>query len=454
MLININNSLNFKDNIKIILSLGIDTIKLEIETINTEPERNLFSLIKSVQEYIVITKELNTNSYTIYNNLVINPETGNGTSIGRINGTMVTLYGLNQIDESQVQFQIINSLINNSTYNIRQDDFNIDSYGLPKDRHSCVFKTNVEKFHVKPSEQLKSNNINLSGIGTTVIVIPDDKKHQVLLKQIKRIFKYNKENIKNVIPHYYMKKDPTADTDGRRYKSFKEVNNEISPIGKIFSNVRSKKLTNRRDKSSYLQVKIQNQKHLIKINKLIEEGDYNIDYNPCFDENGNIKDISKKASKRSLIKYYDKLEKYTEKDYPIDLIENHIEEIITKFKNEYISNENEYDDFELQEQNNWQRIEFVNLFEKSLKLTFDENQITFLAEKIHQKTSRLKVRIFNLSQNNHSQLNEYIKHNNNKKPKELYELKPNKNNFVEYQPSVEEIEQTLRDFIKKINSSI
>ncbi len=165
-----------------------------------------------------------------------------------------------------------------------------------------------------------------------------------------------------------------------------------------------------------------------------------------------IIDISLKASKRSLIKHYDKFNRYLSKGYHKEFINEHIEDIITQFKNQYITDENEYDEFELQEQNNWSRTEFVNQFAKSHTLTFEPTQMNFLAYKIEQKTKKLKTRIFNIGQRGKSRLYEYIKLNNAIKPKELYNLEAQKNNFVEYQPTVEEIQQTLVEFMKKINS--
>ncbi len=125
---------------------------------------------------------------------------------------------------------------------------------------------------------------------------------------------------------------------------------------------------------------------------------------------------------------------------------------MTEFKNQYIIDDDEYDVFELQEMNNWSRTEFVSQFTKSDELTFEPTQIQHLAYKINQKTNRLKIRIFNIGQRgNKSRLYEYIKLHNTKTPKELYNLKAVKNNFYEYQPTVEEIYQTLIEFIENIN---
>jgi len=267
--------------------------------------------------------------------------------------------------------------------------------------------------------QLQSDYVNLSGIGTTNIVVPDDKKHKLLVKKIKKIMESNEDNIQYV-----------GATLLSAYKSFK---------------IRDKNHT-------HILFKIQEQKHLEKINKLIHAGDYKIDYNPFF-ENGNVKDISLKGSKRSLIKHYNKFKRYVSKGYTENFIDEHIEDIVTEYKDQYITDENEYDEFELQYMDNWTRTEFVNQLAKSDELTFAPAQIKFLSQKIHQKTNRLKTRIFNIGQRgNKSRLYEYIKLHNAKAPKELYNLEAEKNNFYEYLPSVEEIQQTLNDFIDKVNS--
>ncbi|NOQ30577.1 MAG: hypothetical protein GQ570_05575 [Helicobacteraceae bacterium] len=73
MLININKSLDFKDQLNIIISLGIDTLKIQIQP---DLNKELFSIIKiMMEEYIVITKKGNTNSYIIYDNSIANPDT-------------------------------------------------------------------------------------------------------------------------------------------------------------------------------------------------------------------------------------------------------------------------------------------------------------------------------------------------------------------------------------------
>ena len=420
MLININKSLNFKDQLNIIISLGIDTLKIQIELDKKkEKYEELKSIIKyTMEDYVAITQETASQSHTIYDNSVTNPQTNKGTSIGRMQGDIITLYGLNQIHQNDTAMKILQNLFKNYIYIVRQLDFNIDIFGLAKDRISSVYNTSTDRFHTSPREQLESNYINLSGIGTTNIVIPDDKKHKNLIQKIKVIMKQNKSNIEYV-----------GISILSVYKSFK---------------IREKNHT-------HILFKIQEQKHLEKINRLIKAGDYHIDFNPFFD-NGNHKDISLKASKRSLIKHYDKLNRYLSKGYQEEFISEYIEVLTTQFKNKYISDDVEYDEFELQGQSYWSRTEFVNLFVKSHNLTFKPTQINFLAYKVHQKTKRLKTRLFNIGQRGKSTLYEYIKQNNAIKPKELYNLEAGKNNFVEYQPTVEEIHQTLVEFIEKINS--
>ncbi|MEA3331641.1 MAG: hypothetical protein U9Q29_08120, partial [Campylobacterota bacterium] len=227
----------------------------------------------------------------------------------------------------------------------------------------------------------------------------------------------------------------------------------MSTFGKIINNIKSKDGSVRKKvRSSFIYFKIKEEKHLNKINELINNGSYNVDFNPLA-ENGNDAHIAFKSSQRSLIKHYNKFKKYLSKGYSESFINEHIEEIVTEFKNQYITDENEYDEFELQDMNNWIRTEFVSKFDKSHELTFEPTQIKFLSQKIYQKTNRLKTRIFNIGQRgNKSRLDEYIKLNNTKAPKELYNLEPIKNNFYEYQPSVKEIEQTLDEFVEKINS--
>jgi hypothetical protein len=417
MLININKSLDFKDQLNTIISLGIDTLKIQIIT---DPDKELFSIIKAtMEEYVVITKEITTKGYIIYDNSITNPQTGKGTSVGRITGDMILLYGLNQIHQNETPLKILQNIFTSYTYIIRQLDFNIDVFGLKKDRISCTFNTSINRFHTSPREQLHSEYTQLSGIGTTNIVIPDNRKHKTLVNKIKTILVDNEANIQYVGASVLS-----------TYKTFK---------------IRDKNYT-------HILFRVQEQKHLDKINNLIQAGNYNIDFNPFF-ENGNHKDISLKSSKRSLIKHYNKFTKYISDGYDESIINEHIEDIVTEFKNQYITDEDEYDEFELQELSNWIRTEFVNQFAKSDELTFHPTQIQFLSHKVHQKTDRLKTRIFNIGQRgNKSRLHEYIKLNNTKSPKELYNLKAEKNNFYEYKPSVEDIHQTLVEFINKVHS--
>ena len=358
---------------------------------------------------------------------------------------MIALYGLNQITQCESQLKILQNIFTNYKYIIRQLDFNIDTFGLAKDRISSVYNTSTDRFHVSPREQLKSDYVHLSGIGTTHIIIPDDKKHRPLLSQIKRQIKLDDSQKKAVIQVYH----PVHQSC---YKKYYDKSDEVSAIGKVINNIKSKNgSVSKKVRSSFIHFKIQEEKHLNKINALIKKGSYKTDFNPLA-ENGNDKYISIKGSKRSLIKHYNKLNRYLSNGYDEDFINEHIENIVTEFKNQYITDENEYDEFELQDMNNWVRTEFVNKFDKVDELTLEPTQINFLANKIHQKTKRLKTRLFNIGQRGKSRLHEYIKLNNAKAPKELYNLEAEKNNFVEYQPTDEEIHQTLVEFMKKINS--
>ena len=140
-----------------------------------------------MEDYVVITQETASQSHTIYDNSVTNLQTNKGTSIGRMQGDMITLYGLNQIHQNDTALKILKNLFKNYTYIVRQLDFNIDIFGLDKDRISSVYNTNTDKFHRSPREQLENNYTYLSGIGTTNIVIPDNKKHKNLIQKIKVI---------------------------------------------------------------------------------------------------------------------------------------------------------------------------------------------------------------------------------------------------------------------------
>ena len=429
MLININKNLGFKDNPNIIISLGIDTLKIQIMR---ESNDKLFNIIKNgMEEYITITLEPNTNhSYIIYDNSIINPETNHGTSIGRIASDMITLYGLNQIYKNDTQLKVLHNLFSNYTYEIRQLDFNIDIFGLAKDRISCVNKTLHKRFYTTPREQLKSNYTYLSGIGTTNIIIPNDNNHKSLIKKIKKIINTNEKNTKYGRISNYLK-----------YKTFKEI--KITKFCEQFQ-IKSK--------YAHILFKVQIKKDLDKIFKLIDNGNYKVDYNHLITKD-NHKYISIKTSKRSLIKQYNKISRYEDKGYDSHLIEDFIESKIINFKNQYILDDIEYDKFELQESYNWIRTEFVSQFCKSGLLSFNSTQIEYLSQKIYQKTQKLKTRFFNIGQRGKSRLHEFIKYNNTKEPIELYNLEPVKNNFFEYQPSLEDINKTLHEFIDKVNLS-
>jgi len=235
MLININKSLNFKDELNIIISLGIDTLKIQIELDKRkEKYEELKSIIKfTMEEYVVIEKESNNQSHIIYDNSVTNPQTNNGTSIGRVQRDMITLYGLNQIHQNDTALKILQNLFKNYTYAIRQFDFNIDIFGLAKDRISSVYNTSTDRFHVAPRKQLKSDFINLSGIGTTDIIIPNDKKHKPLLSQIKRQVKLKNSQKKTVIQVYH----PVPQSC---YKKYAKKSNEVSAVVRIINNIKSK----------------------------------------------------------------------------------------------------------------------------------------------------------------------------------------------------------------------
>lgn len=416
MLIDINNNLNFKDELKLIISLGVDTLKLQIII---DYDENIFSFIESsMPDYIVITQEPNGVGHIIYDNSEINPDTLHGTSIGRIYNDMITLYGLNQMHECKSQLQLLKLIFSQYNYIIRQLDFNIDVFGVDKDRISCVYNTNTKRFSVPPREQLQSNYLNLNGIGTTNIAMPINTKHKLLITKIKKILSSNPSNIQYV---------------------------GIS----ILSTYKTYKI---RDKNpTHILFKVQEQNHLKAITKLIDSGDYKIDFNPFF-EKGNHKDIYLKSSKRSLIKHYNKSQRYLSKGYDEMIIDDYIYEVTTAFKESYVSDDDEYDEFELQNPNSWIRTEFVNQFEKIHQLSFHATQIDFLSSKVHQKTKKLKIRLFNIGQRGKSQLHEYIKLNNAKTPKEIYTLEAKKNNFYEYQPSQEEITQTLKEFISSIEN--
>ncbi len=63
MLININKSLNFKDQLNIIISLGIDTLKIQIQP---DLNKELFSIIKTkMEEYILNFRTKNTNKFCL-----------------------------------------------------------------------------------------------------------------------------------------------------------------------------------------------------------------------------------------------------------------------------------------------------------------------------------------------------------------------------------------------------
>ncbi len=444
MLININESLNFKDELNIIISLGIDTLKIQIEL---NPYKELFEIIKTnMEDYIVIAPEEGSKNYIIYDNSTINPKNNNGTSIGRVQENMVTLYGLNQMHPYESQLMILQNLFKNYKYIIRQLDFDVDIFGLAEDRISSAYNTSTDRFHISPRVQLQSDYLHLSGIGTTHIIIPDDKKHKPLLSKIKREVKLKNSQIKSVIQVYH----PVHQSC---YKKYCDKSDKVSKFGQIINNIKSKDgSVRKKERSSFIDIEIQEEQQLNKINKLILDGSYKTDFNP-FAENGNDKYIAIKASKRNLIKHYNKFKKYLSQGYDESFINDYIEGIVTEFKNQYITDDDAYDAFELQEMNNWTRTEFVNQFSKLDGLTFEPTQIQHLSYKINQKTNRLKTRIFNIGQRGKkSRLHEYIKLYNTKMPKELYNLKAVKNNFYEYQPTVEEIYQTLIEFIERVSS--
>ena len=57
-----------------------------------------------------------------------------------------------------------------------------------------------------------------------------------------------------------------------------------------------------------------------------------------------------------------------------------------------------------------------------------------------------------MTQRGKSQIYQYIKYNNNNQPKKLYDLQPEKDNFFEYQPSLDEIKSIVKEFVDKLEN--
>ena len=179
---------------------------------------------------------------------------------------MVTLYGLNQMHPYESQLMILQNIFKNYKYIIRQLDFDVDIFGLAKDRISSVYNTSTDRFHVSPRVQLQSDYLHLSGIGTTHIIIPDDKKHRPLLSKIKRQIKIENSQVKSVIQVYH----PVHQSC---YKKYCDKSDKVSKLGQIINNIKSKDgSVRKKERSSFIDIEIQEEQQLNKINKLILDG--------------------------------------------------------------------------------------------------------------------------------------------------------------------------------------
>jgi len=463
----IKNTIQLNDGIQFFIQLSIDTIKLQV--IDGD---NHDSFIKELKDFnITIWKDKTIR----YNNL---------HSIGRVtNDNTIEIYGLSQyIKSNKIHYLLLHYFLRTYKYRIKKLDLAIDIIGLDRERFTIVVNTNVDRFHTKPSLQLNNHYLEaINGLGTNSFYIPFQQKE--LLTSLKPLInKLKKEHFTNVVK--------VCDTS-TKYKSFEatelkvieykkktkfrasiskynidtveffedttyneyvvKVKNIIIDEDIVFEEkdvevyqkiMRSKsrtsksKLYEQKTKTpSHLLIKVKEQKDYDKITRLIKEAKLELDYESCTNEKEST--IYTKLSKKNKMKLYDKVDKFINDKHSKKKIVRAVKQLQKQYKSKFSINDfNTVTD-------RIHRLEYTSNFTTNEIITLEDDKLVDL---LYNQVKQTKLRFFNLSQNTKSFIHQYIKHNNAKEPKYLWELEDTKKQFVEYMISKEDIEQLVKEF--------
>lgn len=463
----IKNTIHLNDGTQFFIQLSIDTIKLQI--VDGDNHDNFIKELKDFN--ITIWKDKTIR----YNNL---------HSIGRITADdIIEIYGLSQyIKSNKMHFLILNYFLRTYNYRIKKLDLAIDIIGLQRERFTIVVNTNVDRFHTKPSLQLDNHYLEaINGIGTNSFYIPFHQKE--LLTSLKPLInKLKKEHFINVvkvcdtstkfksfeateIKVIEHKKKTKLRASIRKYDidtveffedtTYNEYRVKIKSIIKdedivfddadveVYESIMRSKV--RKSKSSlfeqktktpsHLLIKVKEQKDYDKIIRLIKEANLELDYESSNNEKEST--IYTKLSKKNKLKLYDKVDKFLNNEYSKKEIVRAVKQLQKEYRSKFsIKNFKTVND-------EIHRLEYTHNFTTDDVITLEDSKLVDL---LYTQVKQTKLRFFNLSQNNKSFIHQYIKSNNAKAPKYLWELENTKGQFVEYMISREDIEQLVKEF--------
>jgi len=465
------NTIQLNDGIQFFIQLSIDTIKLQV--VDGDNHDNLIKELKDFN--ITIWKDKTIR----YNNL---------HSIGRITtDNIIEIYGLSQyIKSNKMHFLILHYFLRTHKYRIKKLDLAIDIIGLGRERFTIVVNTNVERFHTKPSLQLDNNYCEaINGIGTNSFYIPFHQKE--LLTSIKPLInKLKKEHFTNVIKVCdtstnfksfeatemkvieYKKKtklrasiskyniDTTTFFEDTTYNEYRvKIKSIITDEDIVFdkedveeyqsimrSKVRKSKslLFEQKTKTpSHFLIKVKEQKDYDKVIRLIKEAKLELDYESS--TNNKKSTIYTKLSKKNKLKLYDKVDKFLNHKHSKKEIVRAVKQLQKEYRSKFsIKNFNTVND-------EIHRLEYTYNFTTDDIITLEDSKLVDL---LYSQVKQTKLRFFNLSQNKKSFIHQYIKSNNAKEPKYLWELEDTKGQFVEYMISRDDIEELVKGFLEEI----
>lgn len=468
----IKNTIQLNDGTQFFIQLSIDTIKLQI--IDGDNHDDLFEALEDFNIKVCKDKIIRYNDKY---------------PVGRINtNNTIEIYGLSQyIKSNKIHFLILHYFLRTHRYRIKKLDLAIDIIGLGRERFTIVVNTNVDRFHTKPSLQLNQNYLEaINGLGTNSFYIPFHQKE--LLASLKPLLnKLKKEHFTNVVKVCDIstkyksfeatelkvieyKKKKQLRTIASKYKidtvkffedtTYNEyivkIKNIIIDEGMVFDEdvevyekiMRSKlrtsksKLYERKTKTpTNLLIKVKEQKDYDKVILLIKEAKLELDYESSTNEKKST--IYTKLSKKNKMKLYDKVDKFINHKHSKKEIVRAVKQLQKKYSSEFNIN----DFYTVKDEIH--RLEYTHNFTTNDVITLEDSK---LVDCLFNQVKQTKLRFFNLSQNNKSFIHQYIKRNNAKEPKYLWELEDTKGQFIEYMISRENIEQLVREFLGAIST--
>lgn len=402
----INHNIKLNDKIQFSINLSFDTLKIQFVN---QKKTDLLNTIKATNnkiklwhsDNVIAITDNTTDKYIIKN------------SIGRfMNNNTILFFGLNQYQNSVIQYKLIYNLIKKyNAYNIKQIDTAIDLIGLDRNRFTIPIRTTENHTYTKPSVLLNNGYIGaINGPGTLTYYIPIEYKS--IINQIKK-----------TIPQSQIKY--TNDREATLFKKFVVVE-KIDIEKEIKKHILLRK---KQKKITHIQIKSDQQIQILNIDKIIKKANIELDYSPEYYELNNK--IYVKSSKKSITKLYDKWDRFINDKVDLKRSKEILEQLII---NKNI------------EKTKLHRIEFVRHITKD-NLDFSDKK---LIDRIYRQISNTKIRFFNISQRNQSQIYNYIKTKGNKAPMELWNLEPNKNDFIDFNIQKEDIELMINEFIEKL----